>query len=537
MDNTEKKQVNLQRLGFIIGFIGLLAVAFSITLSAYKDYREFSDTISLVGWSIAGLGVLVLMIAHRHDLKRFLSSRQAKYGSNAFILTISVIGIVCLVNYMVHRYNVRWDLTQNKTFSLSEQTIKILSNLDDEVKITLFFGVQNSAKQQVIDLIGNYKYYAGDNLSYEVVDPFRSPGKARQYEVKFDGTTILEFGKKKKSITGTAEQDFTSALLNITKDSIPKIYFLQGHGELDPDGFDQMKGMSSLKQLLEKENYVTEKLYLIEKKVIPSDARVLVVAGPQKPLLSVERDQIKKFIDQGGKALVLLSPQVTTGLESMLATYGVKLGNNLVIDPASNFWGGDALSPAVRNYKYHEITKDLKAFTIFPRARSVNLEKKLPDGITGTELAQTSPQSWGETDLKELRKIKRDQADMGGPLSLAVSLKKEVKSPEKKDDKKDDKDNKDKKDDKAKETRLVVIGNTLFAANAMSKAPGNSDFFMNTVAWLAQEEDLISIRAKAPDQRQIELTNQQLGFIRNVSIFVIPALVLILGFFVWWQRR
>lgn len=528
---TVPKTPLLGRISFATAIAGILAVAIGSGLAPYKDYTETAQILQQGGWIVVGISILLLAIHHRLDIWRLLQTRQAKYGANSAVLVLTFLGILILINWMAYRHNGRWDLTKNKSFSLSEQTIQILDRLDKDVKVTLFFTPNNNMRQQAVDLLDSYKHYSNNRLTYEAVDPVRNPTMAMRYQITSDGSIIFESGGKQKSIFGVQEQDFTNALLTIVKDSSPKIYFLQGHNELDPDNFDPGKGLSSLKQSLEKDNFKSEKLFLMEKREVPADARVLVVAGPEKPLLAEERNAIQNYLEQrAGKILVLLKPKFQTGIESLLEQYHIQAGNDLIIDPVRNM-GQDVAAPAITEYKVHDITKDLKAVSVFPGARSLKLVGTLPAGTTGTELSQTSPQSWAESDLNHLQAIKQDAKDTPGPLSLSVAVSVDRKAAPSKD--------KDKKEGESKppQTRLVVVGNTLFASNALSRLLGNSDFFLNSIAWLAQEEDLISIRPKTPEQNQIEMTGEQQKFVSGLTIYGMPSLMLFFGALVWWKRR
>lgn len=520
---------SLKRLSVIMAALGLVALIAGLVSAGQANLKEVASLLQVAGAIILGIGAVGLIIDARQQIMGFSRTRQARYGANAIILTLSFVGVVVLLNYVVYRHPLRADLTANKSFSISDQTRKIISGLKDDIQVTAFYSATNPMRQEASDLLETYKVEGKGRLKVEIVDPIREPARAQQMQITSDGTTIFALGDRKKTVSNSQEQDFTNALLSLTQASQPKVYFLQGHGELDPDSFDQRLGLSNLKQMMTQENYQVAKLQLLESKQVPADARAVVIAGPEKPLLVEERTALQDYLDKRqGRVLVMLRAQTQTGLESLLSGYGLTVGNDLVVDPTRHFWN-DVAAPAVTEYRFHPITEKMKSATFFPAVRSVRFTQSPPAGVSGVELALSSPQSWAETNLKDLTQVRQDAQDSPGPVSLAVAVTITPKDAEK-----------DKAaegaDKKAPESRLVVVGNHLFASNAFIKL-GNGDFFLNSLAWLAEEENLISIRAKTPEQNQIELTNQQTSLIYNLTVYLVPLLMLLLGAFVWWKRR
>lgn len=533
--NTAKPLFSLMRLSLFIGVIGLLVLAGGIGLQTQSNYQELAELLRVLGAILIGISIAGLVIDRRRQIYGFSQTRQARFGANAVLLTLSFMGIVVLINYLAHRHPQRWDLTENKSFTLSDQSIKILKNLKDKVKITAFYTLSNPLRQDVSNLLETYREQAGDKLDVKIVDPERQPGLALRYGISSD-SIILEKGTLRKTVTGTQEQDLTNALLAITREKKPVIYFLQGHGELDPEDFDLRKGLSGIKQALEAENYQVSRLFLqASGGKVPTDAAALIIAGPETPLTAPERQAIQEYLDQrGGRVLLSFKPRVQTGLESMVSKYGVQVGQDLVIDPGRNIQN-DVSSPAITEYSFHPITKDLmRTITFFPLVRTVQL-KNPPEGVNGTELFKSSSASWAERNLKENSLVRKDPGDAQGPLSLAVALT--INHNNKANQDKQGKTAQDKVQEKPKESRLVIFGNAIFASNGFARLLGNADLFLNSIAWLAEQEDLISIRAKETINRQIELTNQQSQLVFYISVLGMPLLVLLMGAWVFWQRR
>lgn len=482
--------------------------------------NEITKYLTWLGWGTLALGFACTAGAYRQEIGRFSRSRQAKYGGNMVLFSIGFVGFVGLLNYMSSRYHTRWDLTEAKSHSLSEQTKIILGRLEKPIKVLAFYQVSNPQFKTAKDLLNSYQFVS-DKLSVEFVDPDKQPSKVREYQVERYGTVVFDLEGKREKVNTADEQSFTSALLKLTKNRTPKVYFLEGHGELSLEDSGDA-GLGTLKRRMEQEHYKAEKLYLTTTKAVPKDCDVLVVAGPKKPLLAPEVQAVDRFLAQGGKALILSDPTIQSGLEGVLVKYGLTLRNDMVVDPTSNLWS-DPLSPVIGRYRWHEITKGLTTFSAFPRARSVEVAKELPPNTTATPLAETSPQGWGETQLQGQLSLDPGK-DHAGPVAVAAAISQEEPAA--------------KPEDKPKvKTRLVVFGNSTFVSNPMMEVPGNSDLFLNSVAWLSQEPDLIGIRPKPPENKSLNLTNQQFAVARNLSLWGAPALVLLLGGGVWYRRK
>jgi ABC-type uncharacterized transport system involved in gliding motility auxiliary subunit len=522
-NKPKNPNAKLDIAGWVILFAGLIALVARRWVPISN--MALFDGLWTGGTVVAVIGALVLVYANRGELMAASKTRQARYGANSLVLTVSVIGIIALVNYLGGRYHYRFDLTEAKTFSISDQTKNILKDLTTDVTVTAFYQENNPSLRQVKDLMSNYTYVS-PKIKVSYIDPDRQPAVAQKYGVERYGTTVFEMGDRKEKVTGVGEQDFTSALIKLIKKKETKVYFLNGHGELSLEEFGD-KGISKFKEALAKDHYSCEPLNLPAKQTVPADADVVVIAGPRAALATKEVDLLDKWMDKGGKLLAMVDPSIDAGLTPLLKKYGVELGNNLVIDPLSHSWT-DVGTPAVTNYRFHEITKGMAGVaTFFPRTRSVALAKEQPAGQLGSVLAETSPAGWGETDMGNPKMGYDKGKDLQGPVSMAVAVGRDAKdAPKPKDG------------EKAAQTRLVVVGNSTFASNGIvSQSATNADLALNSINWLAQEESLIAIRPKQPQQRQISLTGGQMNGIFTVSVLAMPLVVLALGGFIWWRRR
>jgi len=497
-----------------VAIAGLVALVLS--LAGLLVVGQARLWIELVG--SAGLVLLAASVLLRpEEIRAALTGRQARYGGNALLMSVAFFAIVGLLNYLGARHHERWDVTEEKQFSLSEQSIRLLQSLTEPVQVKLFFTPGHYNRFEAEDLIKEYAVRSS-KLSYEFIDLDVQRRLALEYQVSRDGTIIFERGDRREVTFGVGEQDLTSALLKVTRDEVKGVYFLTGHQERDPESF-QEDGYSTLKQVLLSENYAVERFNYAVTDTVPSEVAVLVVAGPTKPLSSEETRRLAGFVENGGSLLLLIDPGMPDPLGGLLHEYGIDLADDFVLDPAHSFFG-DVSAPLVDRYEFHQITKDLAGLsTFFPTARSVTKTDPLPEDWNVQYLATSSPSSWAETAYREER-VKPDEDEAKGPLGLAAVIEPSVSGEGK--------------------GRLVVVGDAGFVENSLLNAVGgvgNVDLFMNAVGWLAEEEELISIRPKPPQQRQVVLTALQArGIIYSSAVFV-PALVLAAGALVWWRRR
>jgi ABC-type uncharacterized transport system involved in gliding motility auxiliary subunit len=460
------------------------------------------------------------------SLKKTLRKRSTKFGVNALTMILIVLGILILINFLGTRHHRRLDTTAGNRFSLSDHTIKVLRGIDQDVVITAFTQGEDTGLR---DLLSEYAY-ASRRVSFRFIDPDSEPGMAKAYEINRYGTIVVESGEKVEKIDTPQEEDLTNAILSVTRKGKKVICVLSGHGEKDIDS-DDPNGYSSVRQALEDENYDVRRLILATEGEIPPDCSVLLLAGPQKVPLEGELEAVKHYLNGSGKLMVLLEPHPATGLADFLSAYGLQVGHDLVLDASGmgRLFGMGPAVPLVSQYESHAITEEFNIMTFFPTVRSVTPTPTPPSELTVQPLAKTSPHSWGETELgTETAQLDPDQ-DLQGPVTISVAV--EAKPEEMASGASADSAAAEQR------TRLVVFGDSDFASNAYFASSGNGDLFLNAINWLAQEEDLISIRPKDLEDRRVTLTPRQSRMIFFVSVILMPLAALIMGAVVWIRRR
>jgi ABC-type uncharacterized transport system involved in gliding motility auxiliary subunit len=517
-----------------ISYVGLTGGTCLLLSGVIWIIRMSFGTIPAV-LSIVGLiCLLAYLVIDFKNIRAQFSKRSVKYGTNVMVMILVVLGIVVLVEAISSQHNFQLDLTRNKRFTLSDQTRKVLKALDKDVNVLAFFSIDQGNREVLEDLLKQY-VQVSSRITYEFVDPDKNPGRARNYEIKSYGTIVLETDEKQEKLLEPTEEALTNAFVKLSREDKKVVYFLKGHGERDLEDIGE-KGYSQVKKAIEDENYEVKDLLLMQQQSVPEDATVLIIGSPQKDLVPAELNSLKTYIQQGGNVLLMLDPDQAQGMMSFLKEYGIILGDNLIIDTLSRVFGAGYDMPVASEYQPHPITDMFNIATFFPVARSVQIEDSPPEGITGQILAKSSPQSWAETNKEELQRGNvefNEGSDLPGPVPLAAVVTIDVSS----EKSGEESNNEGGTDQKKLKARLVVFGDSDFASNTYLGLSGNSDLFLNAVSWLAEEEDLIAIRAKDPETSPLMLTAGQGRLAFFLSIILLPLGVVIVGVIVCVNRR
>ncbi len=521
----------MKRLLDLLTPLGLLALLAPTAASRFGKTLPGNPS----WWLYAGLFLVVLHVVLRfEDITKAIGRRQMKYGANSFVLVLVVIGILGTANYLAFRNSKKWDLTKGERYSLAPETKKLLSGLSDDIKITYFQKASNVGEGD--DRLKEYAA-ASSRIKTEFIDPIANPARARDYDITAVPTLVIERGARREKIQNDSEQDITNALVKVTRNGQKTVCFVTGEGERDIDDSAE-GGFSGARTALGKSQYETKKFVLLQDGKIPEGCAVVVVPGPQKDLLPPSIDALRGFVKGGGKLLVLIEPELKgafPNLQALLKEWNLETAKDVVLDVSlqSQLSGTGPLTPLAAKYPYHEITRDFRYATAFHTARSVKAGSAATAGLHSQSLVETSDQSWGETDLALKEPVQFDDGkDTKGPVSLGAVTTLEVASAE-------PQPSPDPTAPPAKkpEGRVVAYGDSDWATNAFLSFPGNQDLFVNTVAWLAQDVDLISIRAKEPDDQRLFLTKEQQQNVFVLSLLFIPGAFVILGILSWWRRR
>jgi ABC-type uncharacterized transport system involved in gliding motility auxiliary subunit len=517
------------------GIIGLFAA-----LIAYL-IRGSADVYTYVPLLVGVVGILSFAFLDPDRIQSWMGSRQARYGTTLAITSIALLLIVVLVNYIVYQASSQTklsiDITEDKTNSLSDETIRTLHTLAEPIEMRAYFGPQNTNWETVQDLVGKYMAESRGLLTYKKIDPDAEPLLAKEDGVSRDGTLVLAMGTQKQLVTNAAENEITTAILKLMNPGEHKVYFLTGHGEATIEGVNTTD-ISTLVGTLRNKNYTVDTLNLTQNAKIPADAKVLFIAGPETPLLDFEITAIQDYLKEGGGLILLQNPYAVTGMDpekDLLAAYlktdwGITLRNDIIIHLQNRY----LLNPFASQYDANSpITERIPGnmYSVFPTSMSLVLD--LPEG---KNLIQTpfvtidapNEQVWGETDISSVGLISilsesktatyEKDTDNASPLNVAVSV-----------------------EDPSTSSRVVVFGDEDFAENQIVNqgAGANSDLIANAVDWASQQENLISLTPKNQTYRFISLPQDAwvLNAIVLTTACLLPGSFLLLYGVVWYNRR
>jgi ABC-type uncharacterized transport system involved in gliding motility auxiliary subunit len=470
-----------------------------------------------------------------------MATRQTKYAAYAGVYVLVILAVLAAVNFLANRYTKSYDSTKNKQFSLSDQTIKLVKDLKTPIKLT-YFGDQNSFPS-ARDLLDRYSNLS-PKVKVDFVDPVKKPQVARAAGFRSDSPVVVESGAKKEGAKSLTEEEVTGALVRALKTGERNVCFLTGFGERSPDE-QEAGGYSLLKQLLERDNYKTRAVTLkpnapeagktvaigqaapAGKIEVPSDCTVLVSGGPKVAYPQPVVSALQTYVEGGGRAILMLDNPLKLGRSEppsdspeylkLLADWGVTVNKDLVLDLSGigQIFGFGPEIPVILQYESHPIVQPLARIpTAFPLARSLDTKNGTKTSVE--KLIATTADSVAVTDIPangavDPRKGKK------GPFTLAAVGT--ISG--------------------AKQGRFVVVGNSDWAANnfAGARQLGNRDLFVNSVNWLSSDEDLISIRPKAPEDQQLNVTGQRMNLLFWLSVVLFPLGVVGFGLATWWKRR
>lgn len=544
--------MNSFRSGLVL-IAGLMLLAASLIASSLSVNSQLvSNLLLLTGALLSGFALFSL----REDIGQlFKQSRR-----ELLLTTVGLIGILVAAAWLTALHPLRLDLTANREYSLSPQTVKMMQSIDKPVQITFF---HDRGMRETVEL---YELFAAQNdkITVEFFDPMINPAQAKLRGVEFAGTALFESEGRKLTVNGPAETDIANGILRITQAKQQIACFVDGHGEPDPfslESHDHMEGdaghshgvetkfvqherhgMAKARGGLEAMNYVVEKVSLLKADAELSRCAVLIVAGPQSPLLDAELRSIDRYLDEGGNAMFMIDPFVKSGLETVIRRFGIDLGQGMVIDEASHFWA-DPSTPAVTDYNRHEITSKLP-LSFFPGVRPLMPTKAPVPGVQVRQLVNSSTKSFANAD--KMRIDYKAGKNGYGPQTLMATARinpKTVESGEtllkrlRGEENANAKAAAPEKIIARKEARIVVSGDSDFATNSFYHVLGNGALFLNAVNFLASRENLIGLEPRTYDLPYVSMTNTQMKGTFILSIILIPLLMAAIGVAVWWRRR
>jgi len=518
--------IDKAKMSRLLGLLCLVLISIGLMLYTINHPNR---TLTL-GFVIAGVVCLAgFCLMNLDSLALLIRKRSSRYGANMLVMIVLFICILVIIQAISSRHSRRFDLTSNKRFSLSEQTVKLLGSLTRDIEIFAFYKRGTAEEAQAKDLISQYTHRS-DRIRLQFIDPDQKPAETKELGVTRYSTTVVKCDQKKDLILVLTEESLTNSILKVVRDEVKSLYAITGHQEKRLNN-QEREGLSILKEAVEAANYSLGELSLFEETGIPNDCYLLLIAGPRKDYFDSEIEKLRDYLDRGGNAIFMIDPQLDLpNLAGLIARYNILLDNDMIIDPVNNI--GDTRVPVVTHYERHAITRDFDIATFYPLARSVQIVDD-PSNlyVKAQYLAATGKRSWAEVDLERVRQgqAEMDENDILGPVPVAAVSAREIYS----------------LDSLASESgalekttsRIVVFGDSDFATNSSFRISGNADFLLNTISYLAEDEDLISIRPKRGLGDRMFLTASQGRLIVLVSLVLLPLIVISLGITIYLKRR
>jgi ABC-type uncharacterized transport system involved in gliding motility auxiliary subunit len=521
----------------------------------------------------------------KNNSQGFWQQRSTQAGTNALVAVMSVIIILGLVNFLATRYEFRIDLTEDQLFTLSSQSQELVKNLNQPLKVWVFERQEKPISQE---LLANYRRYNPDNFQFEFVDPEIQIGLAKKFKVQVIGEVYLESGTQRQLVQTLNEDDniseiqLTNAIAKIQRDRPEYVYFLQGHGEPPLDNVEG--GMSQAADSLNAQGYEVEPLNLAENAVIPNNTNTLVLAGAKNKLFPGEVKALQQYLDRGGSLLLMLDPNMDLAIDPILKDWGIKLDQRLVIDgiERGSLLGLGPATIVISRYSNHPITQSFANNTsVYPLSRPIGTVKV--KNVEAISLVATDDKTWAESNLASGELAFNPNQDVQGPLDIAVAFTRqlsiadkkqaettpkpsetkspeatkttpkpsETKSPEatkttpettpkpsEANTETEKTNEKPETESKTEESRLVVFGSSTFATNGWFQQQLNGDVLMNSIKWLAKNDDNpLAISPREPKDRRLKLSSFQASILGWMALFLVPLLGLFTAGITWWRRR
>lgn len=504
-------QIALWSLTVVLG----LGVVF--TLAVFPELKWLNTSVALC--LLVVLGTLV------SQNRKGFAKRTVAYGAYSLLVTLLALSIIGVLNFLSFKHQGKIDLTQDKLHTLSEQTEKLVKGLKTPARAVLF--AKFAEREQKKGVLESYRNFNPEKFEIEHVDPDKEPARAKAAGVKKYGTLQLVVGGRDSKLEEITEEKLTNALIKLTQTTTPVLCAVTGHGEKNFNGADA-EGYEAMKKGLIQQSYELKELNLISEGKVPTNCSALAILGPTKAFFPQEISLIKQYLADGGRALFALDVDTQGGqyapeLNALLSEWHVKATQAMVVDPFSKLLNIDPSVAILATFsKENPITQDFQGNAYFPFMRPLEIIPNAPAGLEVQWLAQSTPKSWAEGNFKEITsgKVKMDKEDKQGPLTGVIAVSGKLK------------------DSKAtKNTRIVVFGSSYFATNNFSRLAANSDFFLNSVSWVMEDESVISIRSKEGAPGKVEITQKAGTSIFLLTVIVVPLLVAIAGIVIWVFRR
>lgn len=424
---------------------------------------------------------------------------------NSVVFYLLMLTVVLLLAQLSERFNQHYDWTQNQRHSLSDPTLDVLEQLQDQVTVQVFIDKNHEFKPALDRLLKRYQRH-GANLDIRWLAPSAHPQAVRDHNITRQGEMLLSRGEQTARVQDLSEESFTNALITVSRDKQPWIVFAEGHDERSPHS-EAANGYGHFARQLKDKGFRIQSVNIARQGFIPDNTGLLVIADSRRQWLPAELDTVRRYLREGGQLLWLHEPDADNSLVSLAADLQLKFSDSMVMNPGSDLLDLDAPQfLMIGDYANHPVTAAADNITLMPTAAAIEAELQQVDWIV-TELLRSNKSSWLQGNDREASKR----------FTTGIVMEKIHE------------------DDHRQ--RVAVLGDSDFLSNAYLGYANNLQLGMSLVNWLVVDDHLLSIPITHTADKQLQLSDRQAIIIGSVFLFGLPLLLIVTGFFISWRRH
>lgn len=502
------KKSNLNWLLILIASIVLWLTAIVLWI-AIPEVKTLNISTTIAAATLFTIAVLM----RREYFEAFYKSSRFKHFSTNLFSALLVFCILAVINHLAYKNPFQIDVTADKANTLTEQSRKVLARASESVKAVVF-----APKAQQGAIVKMLELYQLEKRSIEIeyFDPELRPDLVKSYQLVTPMAVVWQDGDKKQIVTEINELGLTNGLIRLGRDKLPKIYYDIGHGQASLTSNEQ-NGRALLRQHLVNSNYALQETDTKRWESVPDDIDILMLWGPKLGFMPTEIKLLNQFLDDGGRLLIALDPDLNADpvkeLRQLLAERGIVASNSLVIDTVNHVSGSNGTVPIVNRFADdHVVTKDFPGQVFFPLVGFVTLGEQA-DG-KGLVFSTPFPAAWGEMTPSEFAEGKvafNEGQDVKGPVAYAVAAKPKSGG------------------------SIIFFANSTFTDNAYAKYAANHVLLLNSLSWLTSDDQIISFDLAAVDNQPVFISSPQLGVIFFFSVILAPLSLFAVA--IWNYRR
>ena len=473
----------------------------------------------------------------KDKIRKTSSEKKFRIGTYTVGTTAVVLAILVVINMAVSALPLKYtsfDMTSNDLYSISEQTEQILTNLEEPVKA--YWIVQDGSEDETVQRL--LESYAGlsKNFTYKKVDPVENPSFAGQYtsgEIYNNSLAVVNSDESKsrfisyydifsysydenynETVEYGGESALTSAVNYLSTDTQSRVYYLTGHGE------DAIP--TNLQTSIENDNLLLSELNLLSAGSVPEDCESLIIYSPARDISAKEIKKIETYLSGGGNLLLFTDCDAENleNLEGMMEKYGIEAVEGMVVEDDNSYFMGNYPNYLMPEIDSHEITDPISEggyYVLIPVTQGLTINSV--DDVETTALLSSTSSAYSKIAGINATNAEKESGDIeagADGFALAVAAESSVDG-----------------------SKVVWFGSSTIAEENIDTAVSgaNTDLILNSIGWMCEIEDSVSIRAKTVTSEYLSLTSAQTSRWTTVMVGIIPIGFIAAGIYVWARRR